>query len=202
MNNLAAHGFGPVGFFVWRERVHHEWNVRDRSVALAARRWSVERSLRSRAGGPAHEFFTIRMPELVNTIALTRADELVMVRQFRHGIERATLEMPGGLVDAGETDFAAAARRELLEETGFDGVLEPIGHVYPNPALLNNRCHFFFARGVERVAPPRLEETEDVEIVLVPRREVDTLIAQGEIANALMIAGLKRWEIWERAGGK
>lgn len=174
----------------------HEWTIRDRSAVFRARRWEVERSLRRRAGSEVeHEFFTIRMPDFVNVIALTGADELVMVRQFRHGAERPTLEMPGGLVDAGETDLKAAARRELREETGYDGDLQPLGAVFPNPALLNNRCHFFIAEHVHRVAAPSLEVTEDAEVVLVPRAAVNELIRSGEIANALMIAGLTRWSL-------
>ncbi|MBL8744887.1 MAG: NUDIX hydrolase [Phycisphaerae bacterium] len=176
----------------------HEWEVRDRRVAFAARRWSVERSVRKRTGVAGdHEFFTIRMPDFVHVIALTEAEELVMVRQFRHGAERVTLEMPGGLVGADEPDVVSAARRELLEETGYDGSLDPLGEVWPNPALLTNRCHFFVGRGVRRVSAPRPEATEDVEVVLVPRGEIRGLIRRGDIGNALMIAGLMRWELWE-----
>lgn len=176
----------------------HEWTIRDRSTAFSARRWEVERSLRGRTDSERHEFFTIRIADFVNVIAVTAADEIVMVRQFRHGVERATLEMPGGLVDPGETDVMAAARRELVEETGFDGPLTRIGEVFPNPALLNNRCFFFASPRVERIGAQQLEATEDAEVVLVPRAEVDGLIARGEIANSLMIAGLKLWEVWGR----
>lgn len=178
------------------------WSIKDRSTVFRTRRWAVERSLRRRAGQHKdHEFHTILIADFVNVIALTERDELVMVRQFRHGVERPTLEMPGGLVDPEETDVAAAARRELVEETGYDGDLVPLGTVYPNPALLNNVCHFFAAPSVARSASQNLEETEDAEVVLVPRERVNALISGGEIANALMIAGLKRFELWESGDG-
>lgn len=184
------------------------WTIRDRSEVFRARRWSVERSVRSRVGasggaggggGGEHEFHTIRIADFVHVIACTAARELVMVRQFRHGVEEPTLEMPGGLVDASEADVLAAARRELLEETGYEGLMTPLGWVWPNPALMGNRCSFFVAEGAERVSGQALEETEDAEVVLVPEREIEPMIERGAIANALMLAGILRWRVWERA---
>lgn len=75
------------------------WLITDRSEAFRARRWSVERSLRTRgddAGATAHEFFTVRIADFVNVVPVTERGEVVLVRQFRHGIERMTLELPGG----------------------------------------------------------------------------------------------------------
>ncbi|MDX2116091.1 MAG: NUDIX hydrolase [Planctomycetota bacterium] len=173
------------------------WVVSQREEVFATRRWRVERSMRRREGeGKEHLFHTIRIADFVNVVACTVAQELVMVRQFRHGVEAPTLEFPGGLVDPGESDVAEAARRELLEETGYDGVLAPLGVIHPNPALLNNRCHLFLVEAARRVAAPRLEETEDVELVLVPREQWGApggVPLHGSLTNAMTLAALALW---------
>lgn len=186
-----------------------EWRIADRSEAFRARKWSVERSLRTRdddAAATAHEFFIVRIADFVNAIPVTENDEIVLVRQFRHGIERSTLELPGGLVDANEGDPAAAALREMREETGYDltrgGVFADLGTLLPNPAMLNNRNHFFVAMGVRQVDAGALEETEDVEVVLAPAREIGGMIDRGEIDNAMMIAGLTLFERWRGRAGR
>lgn len=178
-------------------RMPHDWIIRDRAIVFRARRWAVERSLRTRRDHPAadSEYFTIRIPDFVNVIALTHDDRLVMVRQFRHAAERRTLELPGGLIDPGEPDPAAAARRELLEETGYDAPLHPVAQLFPNPALLTARCHLFAAPRAARVAPPSPDDTEDTEVVLIPRQDINSLIARAEINNALTIASLHLWQL-------
>lgn len=180
-----------------------QWRITDRSEAFRARRWSVERSIRTRAddaSAKGHEFFTVRIANFVNVIPVTQKDEIVLVRQFRHGIERVTLELPGGLVDPHEGDPAAAALREMREETGYDlprgGVFADLGTLLPNPALLNNRNFFFVATGVQRIDAGALEETEDVEVVLAPTEEIGGMIDRGEIDNAMMVAGLTLYERW------
>lgn len=114
-----------------------------------------------------------------------------MVRQFRHGIEAPTLEFPGGLLDPSDPCPAAAARREMREETGYDApILRPLPVLHPNPALLNCRAHFFVAEGAALVSGTALEPTEDVEVVLVPLREARRLVETGAITNATHLAAL------------
>src|SRR4051812_5610502 len=95
--------------------------------------------------GDEHPRVFIDTPEWCNIIAVTPEDQLVLIRQYRFGVGASTLEIPGGLVERGE-DPAAAAARELEEETGYvAGRVVPLGAVHPNPALQGNRCHSFLA---------------------------------------------------------
>jgi 8-oxo-dGTP pyrophosphatase MutT (NUDIX family) len=158
----------------------------------------VTRSLaRSPRTGELHPFYGILADAWVNVVALTPAGELVMVRQWRHGAARVTLEIPGGVVDPGESPAQAAAR-ELLEETGFGGGrLEPLGSVNPNPALFANRVHTFLVRGVERLAEIRNGDTEETSVVLVPRDALPELLRSEAIDHALVVAALFRFQLQE-----
>ena len=161
-----------------------------REPLLDARVFRVER-LRRRSGrtGREHEYFHIAAGSWVNVVALTKAGELVLVRQERHGVEATTLEIPGGMVDEGE-DPAQAALRELSEETGYVGrVAEPLGWVHPNPALQANRCYTFLVRDVE-AGPAHPDEEEDIEVSTVPLAHARELVRRGEITHALVVAAL------------
>jgi ADP-ribose pyrophosphatase len=137
--------------------------------------------------GMEHDFYIIESRDWVNIIPVTSDQRAVMVRQYRHGSREITLEIPGGLVDPGDTP-EQAARRELLEETGFQakGWTE-LGNVSPNPAIFNNRCYTYLARNVERVKDPAPDQTEDIEVVLLPLSEIPGMIRGGKIDHAIVI---------------
>jgi ADP-ribose pyrophosphatase len=171
---------------VWRELATRR--------LLECRIFSVEESTAaSPTDGATHTFYRILSSDWVQLIPLTRADEVVMVRQYRHGSRSCTLEIPGGLADPGE-DPADAARRECLEETGYlAGTLRPLGVLNPNPALFHNRLHTFCAADVELVAPIQQAATERTEVVRVPLRDVPELLRNGTIDHALVAGVLWRF---------
>ncbi len=138
--------------------------------------------------GHEHEFWILDAPDWCNIVPLTGDGQVVMVRQQRHGIGAETLELPGGMIDREDPSPLEAARRELLEETGYRATeVVPTGVIAPNPAMQTNRCWSFLARDVERVGAPMLDGGEDIDVVLVPYREIPERVARGEITHALVV---------------
>ena len=138
--------------------------------------------------GREHDFYCIEAPDWINIIPLTLREEVVMIEQWRHGVEEVTLEIPGGMVDAGESAHEAAAR-ELLEETGYAARgVELLGKTRPNPAIQNNWLHSFIARGVEYRGDPVFDSTEQTRVRLVPFAEIPKLIRDGAITHSLVVA--------------
>ena len=144
---------------------------------------------RSPRTGRDHTFFVLDTGDWINVVAVTADDKVVLIRQFRHGIEEVTLEIPGGMVDEDDISPLESARRELLEETGYAAEeWIHIGTVTPNPAILNNRCHTYLAQNARLVAAPQMDGSEDIQTAVVDAAEIPALITSGQINHALVIA--------------
>ena len=143
--------------------------------------------------GMEHDFYVIETRDWINIIPLTDDNKVIMIRQYRHGSREVTLEIPGGLVDPGDTPKRAAVR-ELLEETGYQAnKWLKIGVVNPNPALFNNRCYTFLAQNIKKVTDPTPDQTEDIEVVLIPLKRIRELILKGEIHHAMVITAFAHY---------
>lgn len=139
-----------------------------------------------------HQFYVINSVDWVNVVPVTSANEVVCIRQFRHGSEKITLEIPGGMVDPGEDPIVAAAR-ECQEETGFaSSELMALGVLNPNPALFPNQLHTFVAPNAKPVADVSNTSTEHTEVQLIPMEQLSDLLVSGEIDHALVAATLWR----------
>jgi 8-oxo-dGTP pyrophosphatase MutT (NUDIX family) len=161
--------------------------------------FSVRRDLSASSRDEStHDFYCIEAPDWVNIIPITQAEEVVMIEQFRHGTEQVTLEIPGGIVDPGEVPLEAA-KRELLEETGFGASrVVSLGRTRPNPAIQNNWLHSFAAFNVEIQGRPVFTGTEHTTVRRVPLLDVPSLIADGTIDHALVVVAFHRLLLYRR----
>jgi 8-oxo-dGTP pyrophosphatase MutT (NUDIX family) len=148
---------------------------------------------RSRISGRVHDFYVMHLADAVHAIALTPDNRMVLVRQFRAGSNRDSLELPGGLLEPDE-DPCEAGARELLEETGYAG--DPpilVGTVWSNPSILTSRITTIVINNARRVAEPTLDHNEEVTVELHPTRDVPAMIQDGRIHHALCAVGLLWW---------
>jgi ADP-ribose pyrophosphatase len=167
-----------------------DWAVLRRDPVEDFKLFQIQRKqVRSPRTGETREVLAIQFADWVLILALTAREEVLMVRQYRHGIERVCLELPGGLVDPADDSPASSAQRELLEETGYraDEIIL-IGECFPQPAILNNRCFFYLAKNAVKVQPQHLDSGEDIEIIKIPLREIPARIEHREIDHGLVLS--------------
>ncbi len=149
--------------------------------------------------GKEHDFYVLDTVGWVNIIALTPARELVMVQQFRIGSQTVELEIPGGMMDPGETDPVATAVRELREETGYEGEnARLLGKIWSNPAILNNQTYTVLIENCHLKHGVEFDSGEDLTTRLVPAAEIPQLVADEKIGHSLVVVALYHFELWQR----
>lgn len=179
------------------------WEVVSSSY-VARKDWFTVRLDRVRlpTGAEIAEYWVSEYRPWVNVVALTPADEVVLIRQYRHGLGAVHFELPAGTTDKGEDNLEGAARRELGEETGYgDGRWSSLCTLSANPALQNNLTHTFLAEGVTVLGQPRPDTSEDLRIHLVPIDELPALIDGGGFIQALHVAPLLQYLLRRRRAG-
>lgn len=138
-------------------------------------------------------WYVMEFPDWINIIALTKDDQMVMVDQYRHALGETHYELVAGVIDPGESPLEAA-KRELSEETGFEGgEWELFMTLSPNPTNHNNKSYTFLARGVEKKREQHQEATEDIGVHVFDQAQVREMLDDGEIIQALHAAPLWKW---------
>jgi 8-oxo-dGTP pyrophosphatase MutT (NUDIX family) len=169
------------------------WQLKEIEKIADCRVFSLHQTVsESPLSGDDHNFYVLETADWVNVVPVTSSNEIVCIRQFRHGTQEITLEIPGGMVDPGEDPMVAAAR-ECLEETGYETKeLVSLGVLRPNPAVFANRLHTFVAPNARPVADISNTSTEQTEVQLIPIEQVADILLTGEIDHALVTSTLWR----------
>lgn len=141
-------------------------------------------------GAEVPAFYVNEYPDWVNVFGLTVEGKVVMVKQYRHGIEAICTELPGGVTEAGE-DPLQAAMRETEEETGYHfNEYAYLGKVCANPSTTNNFTHMFLATGGVKKTVQTLDATEELEVVLCTIEELTQLVKENRIEQSLHVNGI------------
>jgi ADP-ribose pyrophosphatase len=167
---------------------------------MSITQWKVLETKRLHAGirvdrcelpnGHGLDAHVLEYDDEIMIFALTKKQEVVLIKQYRHGIQKEILELPGGSVIKGETPFQAA-KRELMEETGYTGdEFIEVGHGSPNPAIYTNTIHYFLGLDVEQIGKQSTEDVESIEISLIPLQDVIAMAKRGDLINSLNISTL------------
>lgn len=139
------------------------------------------------------EFYVLEAPEWINVLPITTDGKIILVEQYRHGIEEVTLEIPGGMVDPGESPIESA-KRELLEETGYAAEdWKFMGKASSNPAIMSNYTHLFMAENCKAEAEQDTGQFEDIAVHLLSMARFLDLVRQGTVHHSIVLAAVAKY---------
>lgn len=168
-----------------------KWTLLD-SKYIIQRPWATLRvdKLQLPNGNIKDEYYVLEYPTWVNMVAFTEDNQLLFVRQYRHGASKILIELPAGVVDEGE-EPEEAARRELLEETGYAfESIEYICQLYANPATSGNLTYTYVLKGGKKVQEQQLDSSEDIEVVVMGIAEAKQFLFDNNIGQSLHTSAL------------
>lgn len=155
-------------------------------------RWFIARadSCKMPDGRIVEPYYVLEFPDWCNVVVITDDNKIVMVRQYRHAVNKTTIELPGGVIDKNEKP-EQAAMREVLEETGYTiKDLQFLYHTSPNPAINNNQAYFYLAKADKKIDAQNFDPYEDIDVLLIDKDEVLKMIRNNEIIHGVQIGAI------------
>ncbi len=143
----------------------------------------------SPSGKIIEPYYVYDFPTWVAAVAMTEDGKVVLVKQYRHAIGETFPELPGGCVDSTDKNNDEAIARELLEETGYSFTsYESLGRISANTSTNSNWLYMYLAKGGKKISEQRLDQHEEIEVVIVSIEELKTLVRENKIAQAMHVS--------------
>ncbi|MCX7679166.1 MAG: NUDIX hydrolase [Spirochaetes bacterium] len=168
-----------------------KWVIEKSESVFRTKIFSINRLLCTHpAKSVTHEFYILHNPDWINVVAIDTAGNFIFVEQHRLGTGTYTLETPAGLIETGE-DPVEAAKRELLEETGYEaGKIVLMRKLAANPAIMNNYIYFFLAENCRKICEQQLDIAEDIRVKTFSPQEVQKMLSNGIIDHSIIVTAL------------
>jgi 8-oxo-dGTP pyrophosphatase MutT (NUDIX family) len=169
----------------------HKWQILSRKLLIQSPLFKfMQYKFKHGDKDSTHNFYILETNDWVNIIPLTKDNQVVLIRQYRAGIDQITIEIPGGIIDEKDEGPLQTAARELEEESGYIAKsLEILGFVHPNPSFMTNKCYFILARDVEPKVQINFDPSEYIETFLVPLEKIPQILLNQEINHSLTHVG-------------
>lgn len=130
------------------------------------------------------DFYTVTIPDAAMIVALTNDNKIILKREYRYACKEELTELPAGMFDKNETDALIVAKRELSEETGYiSSDWTYLGKMWESTSKLTNRIHLFLAKNCIKVDKQHLDETEQINVLLVPFEKAVDMVLNAEICD-------------------
>jgi len=169
-----------------------DWKI-EKSEFVIKDKWLKVRSDKCRMpnGQLVEPYYVLEYPNWVNVFGITKQKDVVLVKLYRHGIGKTIIELPSGIIESCDKSPIDAAKRELLEETGYiSSNFIQTGIVSPNTSNHNNLTYCFLAKDLEFVQSPNLDETEEIETILIPFDQSIEMMKKGEFMQAMHVSSI------------
>ncbi len=169
-----------------------EWKIKNSEYLLKHKYMTVRKdSCKTKEGAIVDPYFVLEFPNWVQVVAFDDKNRVLITRQYRHGIQSVIYGLPTGFAESSDKSILKSARRELIEETGYDAKkFVKAGVVYPNPAVQNNQVHTFAAFDIKKIKEPDIDPSEKISTEFVTVKKLLKMIDDGIFSHALHVAGV------------
>lgn len=176
-----------------------DWETLNEEVAYSCPGFDVIHETVRLPDGTETDFDYASEPPAVVIVPCITEREVVLIEEWRQAVGRTNRGFPAGSVEPQDDNYAAAARRELVEETGYEADdVEFLTTAEPANGLLDSEHHYFVARGCEPTGEQELDFNESIRVETADWHELKREVATGEIRDGRTVTGVLYYDAFER----